>query len=88
MLLNIVDFLQGIKITNRDSKAQVLEILKAEQAAKMMDLERPGASAAAAADRRVKKSKKKKLRLAKDAKASRGSRKATAAATADAAMEG
>lgn len=80
--------MQGIRITNRDSKAQVLEILKAEQAAKMMDLEQPGASAAAAAaDRKAKKSKKKKLRLAKDAKGSKGSRKAPAAAT-DAAMEG
>jgi hypothetical protein len=78
---------QGIKITNNDTKSQVLDILKAEQAAKMMDIEQPDAramAAAAAADKKAKK-KKKKLRLAKDAK-SKASKKPAAAA--DAAMEG
>lgn len=84
--------LQGIKITNNDTKSQVLDILKAEQAAKMMDIEQPdtAAMAAAAADKKLKK-KKKKLRLAKDAKSSKSSKKAATAAAAGGAaapMEG
>lgn len=81
--------LQGIKITNKDTKGQVLELLKAEQAAKMMDMEMDPAAIAAAAAEKKQKKKKKKLRLAKDAKLKGSSRKAAAAASdAAAPMEG
>jgi hypothetical protein len=83
---------QGIKITNKDSKEQVLQILKAEQAAKMMDMDTDaasGAAAAGAADKKLKR-KKKKPRLARNKSSggsSKGSSKKAAAAGAAAPME-
>jgi hypothetical protein len=88
---------QGIKITNKETKARVLQILQAEQAAQMMDLEGGEAAAAAAAgggggDRKQQRKAKKKLRLAKSAGSGGGSKskgvKAVASAAGSAAMEG
>lgn len=77
---------QGIKITNKDSKAQVLEILKAEQAAKMMDIEQPEGAAAAAADKKLKR-KKKKASVKLATKGSKSSSRKAAASEAAAPME-
>jgi hypothetical protein len=69
---------QGIKITDSDSKKKVLRLLKAEQAARMMDADGPGAAAG----------KEKKKKKAGKAKASGGAKAKKKAADAPAAMEG
>ncbi|KAI8472245.1 MAG: hypothetical protein J3K34DRAFT_519867 [Monoraphidium minutum] len=87
--------IKGIKVTDAESKAKLLHVLKAEQAAKMMDADGPGAAkggkpkakgkAAAGKDKDGKKGAGKAKVVSKAAKKAKAA--VAAAAAAPAAME-
>eukprot|EP00775_Hariotina_reticulata_P003953 gene3952-4206_t len=52
---------KGIKITDADSKKRVLQILKREQAAQVMEVEQPAAALQTESDKRRKKKGKLKV---------------------------
>ncbi len=68
---------QGIKVTDAESKHKLLKLLKAEQAAKMMDMDGPGATAGKALKKKRSGSSKGKSKVVVGGK---GKKKAAAAA--------